>query len=109
MALVHRDEPLRRGAEDHRVLAAPAVWIAMIIVLTEEQYAAFAHELNDLIVCVEHTLAREVFDVRREAAGVIDWAINIEAVAFADDEVVVTMARRGVYQACTCLARRLLV
>ena len=28
---VHPDEPLRRGAEDHRVLAAPAVRVAMIV------------------------------------------------------------------------------
>ncbi len=68
----------------------------MVILLTEQQHAALAHELNDRIVCVKHALAGEVFDFRREAAGVIDRAIDLESVTFPDDKVVMTMTRSRV-------------
>ena len=47
---VHRDEPLARGAEDDRLLAAPAVRIAVVDVLMEDKRAALAQPLDDLRV-----------------------------------------------------------
>src|SRR6266540_709628 len=43
--LVHRDEPLLRGAEDDRILAAPAVRILMRDRLAEDERAALAQML----------------------------------------------------------------
>ena len=48
--LVHRDEPLVGSTEEHRVLAAPAVRIAVRDLLLEDQGAALAQELDDVRV-----------------------------------------------------------
>ena len=48
--LVHRDEPLVGCTEEHRVLAAPAVRIAVRDLLLEDQGAALAQELDDVRV-----------------------------------------------------------
>ena len=39
-----------------------------------------------------------MFDLGREASGVVDRAIDLETVTLADDEVVVTVSGRGVTQ-----------
>ena len=46
--LVHRDKPLVGSTEEHRVLAAPAVRIAVRDLLLEDQGAALAQELDDV-------------------------------------------------------------
>ncbi len=46
--LVHRDEPLVGSTEEHRVLAAPAVRIAVRDLLLEDQGTALAQELDDV-------------------------------------------------------------
>ena len=48
--LVHRDKPLVGSTEEHRVLAAPAVRIAVRDLLLEDQGAALAQELDDVWV-----------------------------------------------------------
>ena len=48
--LVHRDKPLVSSTEEHRVLAAPAVRIAVRDLLLENQGAALAQELDDMRV-----------------------------------------------------------
>ena len=48
--LVHRDKPLVGSTEEHRVLAAPAVRIAVRDLLLEDQSAALAQELDDVRV-----------------------------------------------------------
>ena len=106
MSLVHSDEPLRRGAKNHRVLATPAMRIAMVVLFTEQQHAALAHEFHDHIIRIEHTLAGEVLHLRRESPGVVDRAIDLQTVTLADDEVVVTVTRRRVYTASSRLCCR---
>ena len=48
--LVHRDKPLVGSTEKHRMLAAPAVRIAVRDLLLEDQGAALAQELDDVRV-----------------------------------------------------------
>ena len=48
--LVHGDEPLRGGTEDDRLLAAPAMRVAVADVLVQQQHAAFAQPLDDMRV-----------------------------------------------------------
>ena len=48
--LVHRDKPLVGSTEEHRVLAAPAVRIAVRDLLLEDQGATLAQELDDVRV-----------------------------------------------------------
>ena len=56
-ARLHRDEPLRRRQEDHRVVAAPAVRIRVVVVLAMPQPAALGERRFDLRVGVEHLQA----------------------------------------------------
>src|SRR6185436_10573704 len=109
MRLVHRDEPLRRRAKDHRILAAPAMRITMVVLLTEKQHSLLAHKLNDRVVRFEHALTREMRDIRRESARVIDGTVDLQPVTLADHEVVVTMTRRCVYSARARFPVRLLL
>src|SRR5689334_3407240 len=97
MRLVHRDEPLRRRAKDHGILAAPAVRITMVVLFAEQQYASFAHEFNDRVVCIKHALTGEVLDLGREPSCIVDGAVDLQTILLADHEVVVTMTRRCVY------------
>ena len=48
--LVHRDKPLVGSTEEHRMLAAPAVRIAVRDLLLEDQGATLAQELDDVRV-----------------------------------------------------------
>ncbi len=52
---IHGDEPLRRGAEDDRVVAAPAVRVAVLdrVRRTVEQHAQLDQELDDPRIGVE--------------------------------------------------------
>ena len=50
--LVHRDEPLRRVAEDHRFPGAPGVRVLMLEPATRQQHAAFDQRLDDGLVGV---------------------------------------------------------
>src|SRR4030095_7235965 len=69
MRLVHRDEPLRRGSENHRVLTPPAMRIAMVVLFGKKQNTLVAHEINDLRVGFKHALNSEVFYFRRKPTG----------------------------------------
>ena len=79
--LVHRDEPLRRGAEDDRVLAAPAVRVAVAERLAVQR-AALAQRLDDLRVGVEHLQAGEQLDLVEERRPA-DRRVDLEAVLLA--------------------------
>src|SRR5689334_24550790 len=83
--------------------------IAVVVVLTEQQHTSLAHKLNDPIVRIKHSLTREVFNFRRKTSRIVDRAIDLQPVTFADDEVVVTMARRSVYGPRAGLMVRLLL
>jgi hypothetical protein len=55
--LVHRDEPLARGAEDDGLLAAPAVRVGVRDVLVKDERAALLEPLDDLGVGLVHVHA----------------------------------------------------
>ena len=57
-AVFHRDEPLRRGQEDHRVVAAPAVRVLVLVRLVLPQRPRSRERLDDLRVRLEHAHAR---------------------------------------------------
>ena len=90
---VHRDEPLARRAEDDGLLAAPAVRVAMVDVLVEDERTALAQPLDDLRVGLVdlHTgpgTARAQLIAFVEAAVVIDGHDHGD-IEFHADEVVV--------------------
>src|SRR4030095_7658518 len=73
MCVVHRNKPLRRSAENHGILAPPTMRITVTVVFREQEDSSLLHELDDLSVGFEHTLACKVFDFRSKSSCVIDW------------------------------------
>ena len=96
---VHRDEPLRRREEDHRVVAAPAVRIRVIEVFAMPEEAPVLERLFDLRVGVRDLEAGEHLDRLVEAAAWIERRVDLEAVADAGLVVVGAVAGRGMNRA----------
>src|SRR5205807_10443381 len=101
---VEADPPLIGGAEDHRVLAAPAVRIAVADLPGPaprvEQDSRAREQLDDLRVRVEHfeTLEPRDGDVGGEAAVPVHRRPDRQAVLHAHVEVVLAMAGGGMDQ-----------
>ena len=102
---VHRNEPLGRGAKNHRILTAPAMRIAMVVFFTEQEHAPLAHEIDNLRIGFKDIQTGEMLYLSRELAGVINRAINLQAVFLADHEVVMAVSRRSVHAAGAGFAR----
>jgi hypothetical protein len=105
---LHRDEPLLGRAEDHRILASPAVRIAVLHALRREKPPRFAEPGDDRRVGVEDALAREALDVVREAAAGIDRRVDRETVPKTDLVVFLPVSRRGVDESRSGVERRML-
>ncbi len=114
--LVHRDEPLRRVAEDHRLLRAPGVRILVLEPAARDQHAGVDQRLDDGVVGVaffagvgEDALAGEARCVIGERTvlvdGVGDHGIDAArselcGIASPDLEVLAAVAWRGMDEAC---------
>ena len=99
--LVHRDEPLARGAEDDGLLAAPAVRVAVVDVLVEDQRAALLEPRDDLGVGLVDLhagprAARAHLVAHEEAAVVVDRHDRGDAELLAGEVVVDAVAGRAV-------------
>ena len=93
---VHRDEPLRRGEKDDRVVAPPAVRIRVLERLAMPQASALLQRLLDLRVGIEDPLAAEELDGFQEVAARTDRRVDLETVLDSGHEVVAAVPRRGV-------------
>ena len=106
--LVHGDEPLVRRAEEHRVLAAPAVRVAMGDLHLGHEHAAVAQELDDVRIGLvgvhagERAAGAELLAVV-EAAVVVDGHADVHALLHADVVVVDAVAGRVVDDTGTVL------
>ena len=94
-----RDEVLLGGAEDHRLLAAPAVRVVVLALAGGEQRAEPLELRGDLRVRLEHALAGEVGDLGGVAPGVVDRRDDRDPLDLAGAEVVLAVPRRGVDEA----------
>ena len=106
--LLHADEPLRRGAEDHRRLVTPAVRVAVAEGLVVQQRPRSAEHLDDVRVRVEDLLAREQRRGRQEPPVGTHRIVHRQAVALADDEVLLAVAGRRVHGTGTAVERHVL-
>src|SRR6185295_19786127 len=88
--------PLRRGEEDHRVMAAPAVRVLVRERLAMPKPAALLQRLGHLRVGVEDALATEELHGVEEVARRADRRVDLEAVAHPGLEVVRAVSGRGV-------------
>ena len=93
---IHRDKPLRRGTKDHWILTSPAMRVAVLVFLDTEQGTGLAQKFDDLRICLKNTQTGKMLDLGRKFARRVDRSVNIEAVFFANGEVVRTVARGGV-------------
>ena len=113
--LVHRDEPLRRVAEDHRLLGAPRMRILMLEPAARDDVAGLDQRLDHgvvgvalLALVVDHALAGEARRMRGQRAVLVDGvrdggvdpvALRAPRAGGPDLEVLAAMARRGVHEA----------
>ena len=108
VGLLHRDEPLRRGAEHHRRAMTPAMRIAVLQLEEGKQGTAFAQHLDDGVVGFPDMQAgQDQFACRRRGRQVHTASVDRihlrggvfldQAVFLADHEVFLAMARRGVH------------
>ena len=99
--LVHGDEPLVGGAEEHRLLAAPAVRVAVRDLDLGHERAPLAQEVDDLGVGLigihagERTAGAEALALV-EATVVVNGHADVHALLHADVVVVDTVAGRVV-------------
>ncbi len=103
--LIQLDEPLLRGAENHRIVATPAVRIAVLVRVMAKQRAAIAQQFHDDGICREHVLAfvfRQAFQIH---AAVVERRVGFQAVFLAGDEVVRAVAGRGVHDPAALIER----
>ena len=110
--LIHRDEPLRRVAEDHRLLRAPGMRILMFQAPARQQHTGVDQGLDHGVVgvalfalVVDDAFSREAGCLIGERAVLVDGVRDrgIDAARFQracvrgpDIEVLAAVARRGV-------------
>ena len=99
MFFFHADEPLRRRAKNYRRPMAPAVRIAVRDFFRRQQHAAIAEQIDDGRVCFPDVLAAEDFRVWQIDTVRSNWIENLQSVALADDKIICTVTRRGMYGA----------
>ena len=82
--LIHRNEPLRRVAEDHRLLRAPGMRILVLEAAARDDVAGLGQRLDHRVVgvallalVVDHALAGEARHLRREGAVLVDGVGNV--------------------------------
>ena len=96
IVLLHGDEPLLRGAEDDRVLAAPAVGVLVLVGLGVDEGAHLLDFPDDGLVGVEDELAGEECHVRGEPPLVIHGGVDGDVVFQPRLVVLLSVAGSGV-------------
>src|SRR5204862_3379490 len=96
---IERNEPLRRGEEDHRVTTPPAVWVWMRERLAVPELPALVERRHDVRVRVEDALPAEQLHRVEKVAGRSDGRIDLQPVLHAGGEVVGAVPRSGVHDA----------
>ena len=105
---VDGDEPLLGGAEDHRVVAAPAVGIAVVNVGPAEERAARGDQVDDRLIGLENSLAVVLREAIVQASVVIDVTGLVESIPRAGVKVVSAVGRGGVDGASSLVGRDVL-
>ena len=102
---VHPHEPLRGGEENHRIVAAPAVRVGVLVRLVVPEAAAFRQRLHDRGIRFEDLLPRKQPDIVREPAVRSDGRIDVEPVLQPSQVVVGAVAGSGVDRTGALLER----
>ena len=105
---IHLNKPLLGGAENHRIVAAPAMRIAVRDFLLADEHVALLQQLDDDGIRFEHSLAlvfRQAFD---EAAVVVLRGVGFQPIFLASPEVVRAVAWSGVHDAAALIERHVI-
>src|SRR5664280_718828 len=94
-----RDEVLLGRAEDHGVVAAPAVRVLVLSGSGREERARACERLGDPRGGVEDVHPLEVRDLGRVAAAVVERRDDRDPLDLAGAEIILAVAGRGVHQA----------
>src|SRR3989441_1131920 len=103
--LIHLDEPLLGGAEDHRIVAAPAMRVAVRIVRGGKKRAALAEKLDDDRIGSEDVLALVFGQAFGIDAAVVQRSGSLQAIFLAGEEVLDAVARGGMDDSAALLER----
>src|SRR5207244_12980195 len=103
--LVHLDEPVFRGAEDHRIVAAPAVRVAVLVLVVTQQRAAIAEQFHDDRIRGENILAPVFRQPLKIDALVVDRRINLQSIFLPGIKIVGAMSRSRVNDAAALIER----
>src|SRR5882724_13424059 len=100
---IHADEPLLGSPENHRIVATPAMRVAVLVRVLAKQCAAIGKQLYDNGVRCEDVLALVFRQAFRVNAFVIKRRINFETISLAGVEVIGAMTGRGVNDAAALI------
>ena len=106
--LIHGNKPLACSAENNWLFAAPAMWIAVINILMQNERTALLKPRNDLGVSLINLHARPRATgthgiAHKEMTIIINWHYRGNAKLLACQIVVHTMTRSTVNNACTII------
>ena len=97
--MIDAHEPLLGGKKNQRILAAPAMRIAVRELVRVEQRADCAQFLDDRIVGLEDVLPRPFAAIGGELARRVDRRKRLQPVLRADHEIFVAVPGRGMHEA----------
>ncbi len=99
------DEPLFGGAEDHRIVAPPAMRVTVRKFLLAEQRSAIAQQLNDDRIRLEYCFPFVLGQPFEIPAMIIDRRVRLDAIFLPGLEVLDAMPRRRVHDAGALIER----
>ncbi len=94
--LIHREKPLRRRAENHGIVTAPAMWIGMLVLRRAPQRPARAQIVDDARIGRENVHAGVGAGLGGEPAGRIYRIENRQTVFHSRIEIVGAVPGRSV-------------
>ena len=97
--MVDAHEPLLGREKNQRIVASPAMRIAVREILRVQQRADGAQFFDDRIVRLEDVLPFPLAAVAREHSAAVDRSERLDSVLLADDEILVAVAGRGMHEA----------
>src|SRR5216683_1536812 len=93
---LHRDEPLLRRPEDHRIVAAPAMWIGMLELLLMQEGPAALQQINDRLIGLKDLQAFILRQPVVNAPCSVHIAGRIKLVPHSSRKVLSSVRRSGV-------------
>ncbi len=92
----HGDEPLLGGAEDHGIVAAPAVRVGVLSLFRVQQSAAALEQVDDRLIRFPDALAGVLRQAVAQDAFFVDVAGGVETVLHAGEKVLRAVRGSGV-------------